>query len=94
MKGGPSVTRRMRVVSGVYRTREERRITRLLCEMEGIDPEQFEADRRWWETRFTQVGAVTSQKQLAVVADDLGISIAEIESTAIEIAETRRLLGG
>jgi hypothetical protein len=84
----------MRVVSGVYRAREERRINRLLCESEGIDPQAFEADRRWWEARLRQAGAVTMDEQVAFVADELGVPIAEVEATAREIAETRRLLGG
>jgi hypothetical protein len=84
----------MRVISGVYRAREERRINRLLCEREGIDPGVFEADRRWWEARLTQANAITIEEQMTFVADELGVPIAVVEATAVEIAETRRLLGG
>lgn len=94
MKGGPSVQKRMRAISSVYQRREERRVTRILCGLEGIDPDAFEAEYRHWEARLKAVGAITVEEQLAYVADELGVPIAEVAATARELAEARRLLGG
>jgi hypothetical protein len=86
VRGTPSVWRRMRHLSALASAKEHARITRILCELEGVDSEHFAADWAAWQARFRQAGAVTRRAQAEVIADELGVEVEEVEAEAAEIA--------
>jgi hypothetical protein len=86
MRGRPSVWRRARVLAGVYRKQAEARITRILYELEGVDPVQFEADCRALETRFQRAGIVSRRAREELIAADLGVPVDEFRAEVEAIA--------
>ena len=64
---------------------EYERATRIMCELEGVDLQEFKATIRHWEARYRHANAVTLQEKTAVVAAEIGCTVEELEAERREL---------